>query len=87
MNNYRVTIRVCLDVDAENEQDAKYKAYDQISDYLRSNSLTDLMEVNRIVSKAAEQHICGRLEELVDKAMQRKRELERLLKGGEHGES
>lgn len=53
MANYRVTIRLCLDVDAENEQDAKDKAFDQTSDYLRGHSLTDLMEVNCIATPTA----------------------------------
>ena len=49
---YRVTIRIDLELDAENEADAKDKAWEELSDYLCHNSVTSLMEINCIAGPA-----------------------------------
>ena len=45
MKDYIVTAQIKLEVEASNEAEAKQMAMEDLSDFMRHNSLADLMEV------------------------------------------
>jgi hypothetical protein len=47
MENFRVSMQITLDVEALDEDEAKQKVIEDLSDFLRHHSLIELMKVEK----------------------------------------
>jgi len=51
MADYIVTAKIRLEIEADNESEAKQRAMEDISDFLRHNSFADLMKLQEKKTK------------------------------------